>query len=107
MAQVHGAYLEARARIVKRFAPDLVGFAANYNSANSRIIELKTRLGQPLDDDDRFVLTDLDQMSEDAERARQSETDLSPDQSAPSAARIDPTITSMRDFRRPTGTEGN
>ena len=106
MAKVHGAYLEQRSRIIKRFAPDLVGFAANYNSANSRIIELKTRLGRPLDDDDRFVLTDLDQMSEDAEAADQPETPP-PDQPAPSVAKIDPTIASMRDFRRPTGTEGN
>lgn len=108
LARVHGEYLKERAATIKRFAPDLVGFAANYNSANSRVIERKTRLGLPLDDDDRFVLTDLDQMSEDAERAHQPDSPPDPP-TAPAApgARQDPSVASMRDYRRQAGSEAN
>jgi hypothetical protein len=101
MAKVHETYLDERGKIVRRFAPDLVGFAANYNTANSRIIEIKTRLGQPLDENDRLVLTDLDQMSEDAERTDQPD----PPPSAPAATRVEPGVTPMSNYRRQTGTE--
>lgn len=104
LGRVHKAYLEERSKIIKRFAPDLIGFAANYNTANSRVIELKTRLQQPLDEADHFVLTDLDQMSEDAEKQDREEGYI-PEPRAASGARVEPSITSMSDYRRQTGTD--
>jgi hypothetical protein len=102
--KTHTAYLKERSKVVARFAPDLLGLAANYNSANSRVIELKTRLQQPLDDDDRFVLTDLDQMSEDAEKQDREEGHV-PEPRRSSSDRVEPSVTSMSDYRRPTGTD--
>jgi hypothetical protein len=99
MEKVHGTYLDERAKIIKRHAPDLVGYAANYNSANSQVIAQKTKLDIPLDDDDRLVVTDLDQLSEDQEKADQEATGRS-------TVRIEPSVTSMSDYRRQTGTEG-
>lgn len=69
LAAIHDRYLKARAKVIKEYAPDLIGFAENYNAANKHLVEMKTLLGRPLDDDDRFVLTDLDQMAEEAEAA--------------------------------------
>jgi hypothetical protein len=105
LEKVHERYLAERAKLVKGLAPDLIGFAANYNTANSRIIELKTRLQMSLDDDDRFVLTDLDQMSEDAERQEQIGPDETPPPAIPAAQRVEPSIASMSDYRRQTGTD--
>jgi hypothetical protein len=109
---IHAVYLKQRARIVKGVAPDLIGFAANYNDANRRVIELKTRLGMPLEDDDRLVLTDLDQMSEDADRADEPvPLPTPPDAPRPPGGnphgtqRLEPTIASVVGLRRQTGTE--
>jgi hypothetical protein len=94
MQKIHEAYLNERRKIVAKYAPDLVGYAANYNAANGRIIELKTRLRDPLDDADRFVLTDLDQMSENAEKA---EKDIGYSaHPAASATRGESTVTPIR-----------
>lgn len=95
LGRMHAAYLNERQKRIKHYAPDLVGYAANYNSANSRVIELKTRLHRPLDDDDRFVLTDLDQMSEDAER--ESREPEFPD--GPEDGDSEQTVASMKDYR--------
>ncbi len=107
MEKIHNAYLEERTKTVKHFAPDLVGYAANYNSANARVIELKTRLQLPLDDDDRFVLTDLDQMSEDAEREGQVDEHSADGELPADDADEERTVAAMRDYRRPTGTGGS
>lgn len=102
MSRVHGTYLEERRKIVTRYTPDLVGAAGKYNVANGRIIALKTRMQIPLEDDDRFVLTDLDQMSENADRQQEFD-DEAP---APNAGtRLEPSVTSMSDYRRQTGTD--
>jgi hypothetical protein len=104
MERVHNAYLKERAKIIARYTPDLVGDAAVYNQANAKVIELKTRLGQPLEEVDQAVLTDLDQMAEDAERAEQS---LAPStHPGSSGTRTEPVVASMSDYRKPTGTEG-
>ena len=97
---MHNAYLKERQKKIKHYAPDLVGYAANYNTANSHVVELKTRLGRPLDDDDRFVLTDLDQMSEDAEREANEADSL---EEPPDDENGGETVASMKDYRRPTG----
>lgn len=99
LARLHAAYLKNRAKIIAEYSPHLIGYSANYNSANSRVIELKTILGRPLDDDDRVILTDLDQMAEEAEQA---------DAAATGSARTegDSTVRDMRDYRRPAANEG-
>lgn len=67
LSRIHDGYLDQRRKTIADFAPDLLGYATNYGSANSEVIRLKTLLGRSLDDEDHLVLTDLDQMSEDAE----------------------------------------
>lgn len=99
LAKVHDAYLEQRRKIIAGFAPDLLGYATNYSSANGDVIRLKTLLGRPLDNDDHFVLTDLDQMSEDAEANEH------PDGGPPAPSPHEPaTVHSMSAYR--TGTDG-
>ncbi len=103
MQKIHEAYLNERRKIVARYAPDLVGYAANYNGANARIIELKTRLRDPIDDADKFVLTDLDQMSENAEKAERDIGYTAHPAAAP--PRADSTVTPLSEHRKPAGTE--
>lgn len=100
LATIHAAYLKERSKIISDHSPHLIGYSANYNSANSRVIELKTLLGRPLDDDDRFVLTDLDQLAEDADAADDiASRGLRPD--------ADSTVHDMRDYRRPAANEAS
>ena len=35
LEKMHNAYLKERQKTIKHYAPDLVGYAANYNTANS------------------------------------------------------------------------
>ena len=108
MNKVHSAYLRDRSAVIKKFTPDLVGFAGSYTDANGKIVQLKTRMGIPLDDDDRFVLTDLDQLAEDADR-RDAADAYEPETPTPSpggaSMRVEPVVTSLKEHRRPTGTE--
>jgi|GEM_PF-2618911 len=104
LAKIHEAYLDAREKTIHNFAADLIGYAENYNTANKRVVELKTRLDRPLAEEDRFVLTDLDQLSEDADRAAgEGEEPTDPRPAAP-GARSEPILRSVSEFRRPTGT---
>jgi len=121
LAKIHQAYLKVRERTVRRFAPDLLGYVGNYNSANQRVVELKTRLDRPLDDDDRLVLTDLDRIAASLDRDEQDQpTRATPASPAATVAeppgenpgivagavpRHDPTVHTMSAYRRPTGTE--
>lgn len=100
LGNIHAAYLKERRKVIADHAPHLIGYSANYNSANSRVIELKTLLGRQLDDDDRFVLTDLDQMAEDADAA---------DDLAGRGVRTDgdSTVHDLRDYRRPAANEAS
>ncbi len=104
MSKVHAEYLRQRSRIIKNFAPDLVGFAGTHAEANGRVVQLKTRMGLPLDEDDRFVLTDLDQMAEDADR-RHAVDEFEPEPPPVAGARVEPVVTSLKERRRSTGTE--
>ena len=70
---IHRDYVEAKSKIIKDLAPDLAGYSANFKTANMTVIESKRRLGRALDEDDREVIDDLDQMSEDAEREEADE----------------------------------
>jgi succinate dehydrogenase hydrophobic anchor subunit len=117
LAKMHARYLNAREKLVRQFAPDLLGYVGNYNAANQRVIELKTRLDRPLDEDDRFILTDLDKFSDALQRERPSvfQNDLlapTPATPAPTTAAVpeagprrEPTVREMSAYRRPTGTE--
>ena len=103
LEKMHNTYLRERQKTIKQYAPDLLGYAANYNTANARVVDLKTRLQIPLDDDDRLAVTDLDQMSEDAERkARDGRAD-EPDDLDEAEGGGDGTIASMDDYRRTSG----
>jgi hypothetical protein len=106
LEKVHAAYLKDRQKTVRHYAPDLLGYAANYNSASSRVIELKTLLKMVLDDDDRLVLTDLDQMAEDIERDMKSGDSQVPGGFIQEDERREPTIASMSEYRKQAGTEG-
>jgi hypothetical protein len=105
MRAVHDTYLKERARIIKQYTPDLVGFSGSYNTANRQVVELKTRMQMPLDEDDRFVLTDLDQMSEDADRASEAGPEGPDSGPQPAAAALDPSVTSMSEYRRSSGAD--
>jgi hypothetical protein len=72
---IHRVYVEAKGKIIKAIAPDLAGYSANHKTANMTVIEFKRKLGRPLDEDDREVIDDLDQMSEDAEKDEAGEWD--------------------------------
>jgi hypothetical protein len=96
LRKIHEAYLKARAAIVADHAPHLIGYAANYNDANARVIELKTLLGQGLTDDERQVVTDLDQMAEDADA----------EDAVAGVKQEDGTVHDLRSYRRPAASEG-
>jgi hypothetical protein len=107
MNKVHTAYLRDRSAVIKKYTPDLVGFAGTYTDANGKIVQLKTRMSIPLDEDDRFVLTDLDQLAEDADR-RYAADAYGPEVPTPSpggaSIRVEPVV-SLKEHRRSTGTE--
>jgi hypothetical protein len=71
--RIHGKYIEARSATIKDMATDLAGFSANFRSANATVIEYKRRLGEPLTAAEDEVIDELDQMSEDADRAEAQE----------------------------------
>ena len=108
LARVHGRYLDQRARTIKRFAPDLVGYAGGYADANGRVVKLKTQMQMPLDEDDRLVLTDLDQLSENADRqdALPESDDEPPGPPVTPPQQAEASVTPMRGRRPPTGAGG-
>lgn len=70
--KLQAAYLKQRNKIIDRLRPDLTGISATYANAGQRVIELKTRLGIALDDDDRLVIDELDRLAEDSEHAEEA-----------------------------------
>jgi hypothetical protein len=104
--KIHTAYIEAKTAIIKDLAPDLAGFGANFKTANMGVIEYKRRLGYPLDAHDHEVIDELDQMSEDAERARANEwASAGPDPHQPVADRPPPPLRAIDGERRQAGGE--
>lgn len=67
--RVHAKYLQRRGETIDKYSRGLAGYASNFNSANAAIVGLKTSLNIPLDDFDRSVVTDLDQLAEESEAA--------------------------------------
>jgi hypothetical protein len=100
LAKLYRRYVKARAAVVERYSTDLVGFAANYNTANAQVIKLKSLLSQPLEDEDRLVVTSLDQMAEDAERQRQLPENKPVPRPHATDIASEPTIATMSDYRR-------
>jgi succinate dehydrogenase hydrophobic anchor subunit len=64
---ISSAYIKNKEAIVKDFQPDINGVSHDFTKANQEVIELKKRLGQPLDDPDDLLLIDtLDRLAEDS-----------------------------------------
>ncbi len=68
ITKLYRRYIREKKAVLAKFAPDLAGHSANYSSANGKVIELKTKLGMPIEDEDRVIIDFRDQLSEDAER---------------------------------------
>ena len=67
---ISSVYLKRKAAIVKDFAPDIGGVSHDFKNANQQVIELKKRLGLPLDDEDDVLLIDTrDRLAEDSRYA--------------------------------------
>ncbi len=65
--RISSAYIRGKDAIVKEFAPDISGVSHDFTDANQRVIELKKRLGLPLDDpDDTLIIDALDRLAEDS-----------------------------------------
>lgn len=64
--KLQSKYAQSRAKVIRKFTPDLTGASRNFADANNKIIEMKTLLSEPLDEWDRFVLDDLDTLAEEA-----------------------------------------
>ena len=98
--KIHKAHAEAMTAIINEHATALAGFGANFKTANAGVIENKGRLGIELNKQDHEMIADLDQMAEDAERARAgamavrppsvgNTNEPSPDRPAPALRAID------------------
>jgi hypothetical protein len=70
--KLNAAYLKQRNKAIDGFRPDLTGISSKHAKANQRVIELKTRLGQPLDSEDHVVIDELDTLAEDSEHAEEA-----------------------------------
>jgi hypothetical protein len=66
LSRLQAKYAQSRARVIRKFTPDLTGASRNFADTNNRIIEMKTLLSLPLDEWDQFVLDDLDTLAEEA-----------------------------------------
>ncbi|MCB1496031.1 MAG: hypothetical protein KDJ86_09620 [Bauldia sp.] len=65
--RISSAYIKGKDAIVKEFAPDINGVSHDFTEANQQVIELKKRLGRPLDDpDDTLIIDSLDRLAEDS-----------------------------------------
>ena len=70
--RLQATYLKKRKKIIRSYEPDLAGISGRHGSANGHVTELKTRLGIPLDDEDRQVIDELDRLAEDSEHAEEA-----------------------------------
>ena len=105
LAKIVKEFVGEKSKIVKDFAPDLAGHGAVHKTANMNIIELKRRLGQELEDEDRLVIDKTDTMAEESEHWHDVSTETTNVVSArkptpatsgqpPPAARREPTLVS-------------
>lgn len=105
LAKIVKEFVGEKSKIVKDFAPDLAGHGAVHKTANMNIIELKRRLGQELQDEDRLVIDKTDTMAEESEHWHDVSTETTNVVSArkptpaisgqpPPAARREPTLVS-------------
>jgi hypothetical protein len=63
LADLQKRYANSRTKIIRNLSPDLAGVSRNYSESNNRIIEIKTMLKMPLDDDDKFIIDTLDTLA--------------------------------------------
>jgi hypothetical protein len=68
LAKLHKEHVRRTNDVIARYAPDLAGHSANFKTASGKVIELKTKLGMPLEAEDREIIDLRDTLSEDAER---------------------------------------
>ena len=64
--KLQSRYVQSRAKVIRKFTPDLTGASRNFADSNNKIIEMKTLLGLQLDEWDQFVLDQLDTLAEEA-----------------------------------------
>jgi len=65
--RISSAYIKGKDAIVKDFAANISGVGHDFTDANQQVIELKNRLGRPLDDpDDDLLIDSLDRLAEDS-----------------------------------------
>lgn len=67
IAKLDGLYSKARARIIGKYSSDFSAASGRFKAANKEVMQLKHRLGIPLDEDDRFLIDNLDQLAETSE----------------------------------------
>ncbi len=97
IAKLQKKYAKSRAKTIRRFAPDLTGTSRNYAESNNRIIELKTLMRMPLDEQDEFILDTLDDLASEAEenedvqsRRSQTHSAVEDDEQGQSAVKLRP-----------------
>lgn len=66
LSKLQAKYARSRAKVIRKFTPDLTGASRNFADSNNKIIEMKTLLSVPLDEWDQFVLDDLDTLADEA-----------------------------------------
>jgi hypothetical protein len=57
-------YTKARARIVDKYRSHITAASGRFKAANREVMQLKHRLSEPLDDDDKFLIDEWDQLAE-------------------------------------------
>jgi hypothetical protein len=90
ITKLYARYIREKKAVLEKHAPDLAGHSANYTSANGKVIELKTKLGMPIEDEDRMIIDLRDTLSEDAERD-ESTVDISHEPTLVAGRDMDPT----------------
>jgi hypothetical protein len=70
--RLQGDYLRRRKKIIRNYEPDLSGISGRHSSANRDVIEFKTKLGMPLDEEDGRSIDDLDRLAEESEHAEEA-----------------------------------
>jgi hypothetical protein len=87
LGKIQAEYLRQRKRIIERFKPDLTGISGSHGAASRSVIELKTKLGLPLEPDDSVVIDELDRLAEDSPHAEETGAMTEPSRAADSGLR--------------------
>ena len=88
LAKIQHDYITRRKRIIDRFKPDLTGISGSHGGASKTVIELKSRLGLPIEDEDKLVIDELDRLAEDSPHAEETGAVAGPILRTPSAPEL-------------------